>query len=127
EVYEAITDSCKVYLNASSGQRQRIRELFRRSNRLPHYIWAATGELITNFKHSGDPEWIDLALAAIAIEDQHLDTKDTFVTLGLLYVEVFRRGLAPNDYLEHAAKMASPEMRAFLEGFETSPYFKSEV
>jgi hypothetical protein len=127
EVYANITDASRVYLAANDEQRQRIRDLFRRANRLHHYVWPVAGTLIAHYKHTTDIEGIELALAALAIEDNHSDYNDTYVTLGLLYLALLRHGKEPRSFLEQAAHMASPEMQTFLMDFENSPYFQSEV
>ena len=78
--------------------------------------------------------WLRLGLAAVSIDDNGTDYRDTYVALGDMYVCAVRRGMEPVTYFEEAAEISSgvsnieqTSMRDFLLRFEGSAYFGEAV
>jgi len=81
-----------------------------------------------------DGRWLRLGLAAVSIDDNGTDFRDSYVALGVLYLSAFRCGLEPGPYFEEAAEISSADSnieqtstRDFLLRFEGSAYFEEAV
>jgi hypothetical protein len=81
-----------------------------------------------------EARWLRLGLTAISIDDNGTDFRDSYVTLGNLYVCAVRCGMEPGPYVEEAATLSSGvpnieqvSMRDFLLRFEGSAYFREAV
>jgi hypothetical protein len=81
-----------------------------------------------------DDRWLRLGLAAVSIDDNGTDYRDTYVALGDMYVCAVRRGMEPVTYFEEAAEISSgvsnieqTSMRDFLLRFEESAYFGEAI
>ena len=81
-----------------------------------------------------DDRWLRLGLAAVSIDDNGTDFRDTYVALGALYLCAVRCGMEPGSYFEEAAEISSgvsnmeqTSMRDFLLRFEGSAYFGESV
>jgi len=81
-----------------------------------------------------DDRWLRLGLAAVSIDDNGTDFRDTYVALGALYLSAVRCGIEPGPYFEEAAEISSSvsnmeltPMRDFLLRFEGSAYFEEAV
>jgi hypothetical protein len=73
-------------------------------------------------------------LAAVSIDDDGTDFRDTYVALGDLYIAAARCGMDPRPYFDEAAEISSgvsnieqTSMRDFLLRFEGSAYFGEAV
>ena len=81
-----------------------------------------------------DDRWLRLGLAAVSIDDNGTDFRDTYVALGALYLCAVRCGMEFGSYFEEAAEISSSvsnmeqtSMRDFLLRFEGSAYFGESV
>jgi hypothetical protein len=81
-----------------------------------------------------DDSWLRLGLAAVSIDDNGTDFRDSYVALGDLYVCAVRCGIEPGPYFEEVAQISSgvpnieqTPMRDFLLRFEGSAYFGEAV
>jgi hypothetical protein len=81
-----------------------------------------------------DERWLRLGLAAVSIDDNGTDFRDTYVALGALYLCAVRCGMDPRPYFEEAAEISSgasntepTSMRDFLLRFKGSAYFGESV
>jgi hypothetical protein len=73
-------------------------------------------------------------VAAVSIDDNGTDFRDTYVALGALYLCAVRCGMEPGSYFGDAAEISSSvsnmeqtSMRDFLLRFEGSAYFGESV
>jgi hypothetical protein len=73
-------------------------------------------------------------VAAVSVDDNGTDFRDTYVALGALYLCAVRCGMEPGSYFEEAAEISSSvsnmeqtSMRDFLLRFEGSAYFGESV
>jgi hypothetical protein len=83
---------------------------------------------------SGQSKWLDLALAAVSLENLTLDYRDSYVALGSLYLTALEVGVDPSPAFERAAEWSANEradggqsVRGFFAGFEVSAYFAESV
>jgi hypothetical protein len=137
ELHELIDGLCVLYLDASEDQRARMRSLVAELPRdlrgqLLHHIGWATGRLLS----SNDEEYIRRALAAASLDDNHSDSRDTYMALGHLYLAASSVGINCSCHFLEAAELSSTQpgllpklgsMRDFLAGFERSAYFNEDV
>jgi hypothetical protein len=73
-------------------------------------------------------------LAAVSIDDNGTDFRDSYMALGDLYICAVRCGMEPGPYFEEVAEISSSDpnierisMRNFLLRFEGSAYFGETV
>lgn len=137
ELHEVIDDLCALYLSASEKQRAEMRNLVAELPRnlgvqfLNHSGWATNRLLSTN-----DVVYVRRALAAVSLDDNRMDFRDTFTALGGLYLAASSLGInCAHDFVE-VAELSSRQrglwpspgsMRDFLAGFEQSAYFNQDV
>jgi hypothetical protein len=81
-----------------------------------------------------DDRWMRVGLAAVSVDDNGTDFRDSYVALGDLYISAVRCGMEPGPYFEEAAEISSgvsnieqASMRDFLLRFEGSAYFEEAV
>jgi len=86
------------------------------------------------FSDTCEARWLRLGLAAVSMDDNGTDFRDTYVVLGDLYVCAVRCGMEPEPYFQEAADISSgvpsigqTSMRDFLLRFEGSAYFGEAV
>jgi len=128
-----LTALCQLYLSANAEQRQSLREFVQAAQSLPRHLLDLAARLC-RFGVTAGASWLDLALAALSIEDNQTGYLDTYVLLGELYLEALREGLDPQPYLRRAATLSSDcptqgplAMRELLGGFENSAYWNQEL
>jgi hypothetical protein len=126
--------ACELYLRGDAALQREIRDSFS--------VWTAVrGRMLTKawtfaekLADTCDDRWLRLGLAAISIDDNGTDFRDTYVALGDLYLCAVQCGMEPVPYFEEAAEISSGvsnleliPMRDFLLGFERSAYFGEAV
>ncbi len=95
------------------------------------YVGRATDQLAS----TGDTQWLMLALAAISIENLQIDYRDTYFTLGTLFIVAIEAGVNPVPYFEqvgnisdsHRTFAGSGSTCDFLTNFPKSEFFKGSV
>jgi hypothetical protein len=137
ELHEELDQFCALYLVATAEQRAEMRKLvaepeLRLKELLDHIGWARSRLL-----ESKDAECLRRGLAAASLNDNRWDFRDTFVSLGSLYLTASHVGINCTPYFREAAEFSSTEkfsryratgsMRDFLAGFEKSRYFQDDV
>ena len=122
--------ACELYLRGDEVLRRQIRDSFEE--------WTAVrGRMLAkawSFADTCDDRWMRLGLAAVSIDDNGTDFRDSYVALGDLYICAVRCGMDPRPYLEEVAEISSGvptieriSTRDFLLRFEGSAYFGEAV
>ena len=126
--------ACRLYLQGEEVLRREIRDSFSEWPAVRGRMLASTWSFADRLADTCDDRWLRLGLAAVSIDDNGTDFRDTYVALGALYLCAIRCGIEPGPYLEEAAEMSSgvsnteqTPMRDFLLCFEGSAYFGEAV
>jgi hypothetical protein len=126
--------ACELYLRGDETLRREIRHSFDEwtavRGRMLAQAWSFAGKLADTC----EDRWLRLGLAAVSIDDNGTDFRDSYVALGDLYLCAVRCGIEPGPYFEEAAEISSgvsnmelTPMRDFLLRFEGSAYFREAV
>jgi len=135
ELFELFDGLCGAYLAAALPQhaaqvRARVGQLPALFNALWSYVEQAP-ELI---RGAGDARRLELALAAVSIDDGRVDIEQCEAALGRLYLAASRAGIDPKPHFAAAAAVSNPgtggggsRTRELLAGFDRSFYFQRHV
>ena len=126
--------ACELYLRGGAAQRHEIRSSFEEwtvaRTRMLDRAWYFAHRL----SDTCEARWLRLGLAAVSIDDNGTDFRDTYVALAAFYVRAVRCGMEPRPYFQEAAEISSgapnieqTSMRDFLLRFEESAYFGEAV
>ena len=136
QLMAALEEVSGIYLAAGDALRAEIRAFFHSSKVIRVWLLNLARSLTDRGEAGGgEPEFL-LALAAMSIENNHSDYRDTFVLLGRLYHRALRIGIDPRPLFDQAAQLSSGErdfeynhssMREFLHRFEQSAFFREDV
>ncbi len=126
--------ACELCLRGDEALRREIRGSFEGWTGVRGPMLAQAWSFANRLADTCDDRWLRLGLAAVSIDDNGTDFRDTYVALGALYLCAIRCGIEPGPYLEEAAEMSSGvsnteqnPMRDFLLCFEGSAYFGEAV
>jgi hypothetical protein len=126
--------ACELYLRGEEVLRREIRRSFNEWTFVRGRVLAKAWSFADKLADTCDDRWLRLGLAAVSIDDNGTDFRDTYVALGNLYVCAVRCGIEPGPYFDHAAEISSgvsnverTSMRDFLLRFEGSAYFGEAV
>jgi hypothetical protein len=126
--------ACRVYLRGDEVMRREIRGCFGEWTAVRGRMLAKAWPFADRLADTCDDRWLRLGLAAVSIDDNGTDFRDTYVALGTLYLCATRCGIEPRPYFEEAAEISSgvsyieqTSMRDFLLRFEESAYFGESV
>ena len=126
--------ACELYLRGDDTLRREIRKSFSEWTAVRGRVLAEASSFADKLANTCDGRWLRLGLAAVSIEDNGTDFRDSYVVLGALYVCAVRCAVEPGPYFEEAAKISSDvsnieqtSMRDFLLRFERSAYFEEAV
>jgi hypothetical protein len=131
-----LEEVCRLYLETADANRRTIRDFFKSSYVVPRYLLGLAHSLADQIETGGGEGACLIALAAISIENNRTDYRDTFVILGRLYHRALRAGLDPRRLFDRAARLSSDQidfdynrssMREFLSRFEQSAFFQADV
>jgi hypothetical protein len=125
---------CRLYLQGDEALRREIRESFEGWTSVRGHVLAKAWSFAEKLADTCDDRWLRLGLAAVSIDDNGTDFRDSYVALGNLYVCAVRCGMDPRPHFEAAAEISSgvsdieqTPMRDFLLRFEGSAYFGEAV
>ena len=126
---------CLTYVRAAPAQRESIRRMFDERETALWYLRSYTSHAAEQIRSKEDAEWLLVGLAAASIQDNRVDFRDTYVSLGRLYIRSVEKGIAPGTYFKRVGLLSSKapsvdgqvSMYEFLLGFEKSAFFKYEV
>jgi len=126
--------ACELYLRPDEALRNEIRNSFSRWTAVQGRMLAQAWSFVKRLADTCDDRWMRLGLAAVSIDDNGTDFRDSYVVLGDLYVCAVRCGIDPALYFEEAAESSSrvsqieqTSMRDFLLDFEGSAYFEESL
>jgi hypothetical protein len=126
--------ACELYLRGDEVLRRQIRDSFEEWTAVRGRMLAKAWSFADKLADTCDDRWMRLGLAAVSIDDNGTDFRDSYVALGDLYVCAVRCGLDPRPYFDEAAEISSgvsnierTSMRDFLLRFEGSAYFRDAV
>jgi hypothetical protein len=126
--------ACRLYLQGEETLRREIRGSFEGWTAVRGRMLAKAWSFADKLADTCDDRWLRLGLAAVSIDDNGTDFRDTYVALGALYLCAVRCGMESGSYFEEAAEISSSvsnmeqtSMRDFLLRFEGSAYFGESV
>ncbi|HYZ03784.1 MAG TPA: hypothetical protein VE691_01710 [Rubrobacter sp.] len=126
--------ACELYLRGDEALRREIRGSFEGWTAVRGPMLAQAWSFANRLADTCDDRWLRLGLAAVSIDDNGTDYRDTYVALGDMYVCAVRRGMEPVTYFEEAAEISfgvsnieQTSMRDFLLRFEESAYFGEAI
>jgi hypothetical protein len=126
--------ACELYLQGDEALRRELRDSFEGWTAVRGRVLAKAWSFAGKLADTCDDRWLRLGLAAVSIDDNGTDFRDSYVALGDLYVCAVRCGMEPGPYFEAAAAISSGDsnteltpMRDFLLRFEGSAYFEEAV
>ena len=126
--------ACELYLRGDAALRREIRHSFNEWTAVRGRVLAKAWSFADKLADTCDDRWLRLGLAAVSIDDNGTDFRDTYVALGDLYICAVRCGMDPRPYLEEVAEISSGvptieriSTRDFLLRFEGSAYFGEAV
>jgi hypothetical protein len=134
DLFSDLNLACRLYLEGEEVLRREIRDSFSTWTAVRGRMLARAWPFADKLAYTCDDRWLRLGLAAVSIDDNSTDFRDTYVALGALYLSAIKCGLEPGPYFEEAAEIASgvsnmelSPMRDFLLRFEGSAYFEESV
>ena len=134
ELASDLSLACRLYLWGDEVLRREIRESFEGWTAVRGRMLARAWSFADKLADTCDDRWLRLGLAAVSIDDNGTDYRDTYVALGDMYVCAVRRGMEPVTYFEEAAEISfgvsnieQTSMRDFLLRFEESAYFGEAI
>jgi hypothetical protein len=126
--------ACELYLRGDAALQREIRHSFNEWTAVRGRVLAKAWSFADKLADTCDDRWLRLGLAAVSIDDNGIDFRDTYVALGDLYIGAVRCGMDPRPYFDDAAEISSgvsnierTSMRDFLLRFEGSAYFGEAV
>ena len=126
--------ACRLYLRGEEALRREIRDSFSEWTAVRGRMLAKAWTFADRLADTCDDRWLRLGLAAVSIDDNGTDFRDTYVALGDLYLCAVRCGMEPAPYYREAAEISSSvsnteltPMWDFLLRFEESAYFGEAV
>ena len=99
--------ACRLYLQGEEALRREIRHTFNEWTSVRGRVFAKAWSFADKLADACDDRWLRLGLAAVSIDDSGTDFRDTYVTLGALYIGAVRCGMDPGPYFEEAAEISS--------------------
>ena len=99
-----------LYLDSDEEQRGQIRAIRSDDDKLWH-LYMLIGQLRQNIKEEGDAPVLEMALAALSIEDMRFDRRDSVMVLKGLCRTAANAGIRVKDILPKFAKISSPAVR----------------
>jgi len=88
-------DLCRIYLEASARERQAIRNAVAGKKGVLNCLLGHVYKSAERFRATGDKQWLQIGLAAAAIQQGGYDQRDFLLALAELYVTVEEVGLDP--------------------------------
>jgi hypothetical protein len=123
-----------LYLRGDAVLQRKIRHYFNEWTAVRGRMRARAWSFAHKLADACDDRWLRLGLAAVSIDDNGTDFRDTYVALGCLYIAAARCGMDPRPHFDEAAEISSgvsnieqTSMRDLLLRFEGSAYFGEAV
>lgn len=110
DMFALLDQVCPIYLSASSQRRAEIRAAVSDKEGMWSGLINFVYRAVERLQSPADKEWLRLGLAAVSIEDQSMDIRDTFVALAELYVAAEKAGIDPKPYFSEVAELSSDQV-----------------
>ena len=104
---------CKAYLAGTDQQRAQYRREVKNGASLMHY----SKRMAVRAMRNADADVLDLAGAALSLEDKRGDPRETITDLAILRHVAIKISVDWNPLLHKIEAMSSPEMGQFVRGF----------
>lgn len=139
EVSAFFDELCRYFINpegAESAIRERgvIRARLGQAEALFEAFWEYAAANPGLIRGPQDTERLELALAALSIDDARVDIELLREAMGRIYVAARRAGIDPKPHIEKIAAISNKgmtgggaHMRSFLREFDSSAYFEQHV
>ena len=136
DLQQQIDDLCGFYLTTDEQTRVDMRANVASRPNLLRALDGHVGWCARHISGPADREYLRRALAAVALHDNRLDFRDTYLGLGKLYASASKAGIHPSlDFYKIGllsstkshTKWESDSTSNFLTHFEDSAFFKSDV
>jgi hypothetical protein len=122
-----------LYISCTSEQRESLREFFSSTDRCLVHLFKVVGRSIKEFEVLSSELNLEYALAAMSLENNHLDFRDSYVMLGHLYLTAVRKGIDTDPLIHRIASISDDwpvyagqaSMQNFLAEFKDSAFFKN--
>jgi hypothetical protein len=135
ELFGFFDGACGAYLEAELQQHHAmLRAKIGEQPALFNAVWSYVEQAPELIRSAADGRRLELALAAISIDDGRVDLEQCQAALGRLYVAASRAGLDPKPGFQAAAAVSNPgsggggsRTRELLAGFDRSFFFEQNV
>ena len=136
ELQERLDDVCRFYLKTDERVRVEMREYVAARPSLLRALDGHVGWCARHIVSPSDREYLRRALAAVALHDNHLDYRNTYIGLGKLYTAAVKAGIQPSLDFYKVGLLSSKQSHTkwetdstynFLTQFEESAFFKADV
>jgi hypothetical protein len=121
--------ACLLYLRGEEALRREIRDYFGEWTAVRGRMLAEAWIFAEKLADTHEGRWLRLGLAAVSIDDNGTDFRDTYVVLGTLYLCAVRCGMEPVPYFKEAAEISPSvsNLEQTMLGFERSSYFGEAI
>lgn len=135
-LHEQLNELCVRYLSMDDRERSELR---RKVGNQKHLLWAFREHIAwaaRRIQSPADAQHLHAGLAAASIEDARVDFRDTFMSLGELYIAAFNHGIEPLPYFREVGGLSNSKetpwkafrsTRHVLEHFADTAFFRADV
>ena len=135
ELFGTFDELCREYLEAELPQHHAKLRAWVGMNPEPfEALWSYVEQAPELIRNADDVERLELALAAVSLDDGRVDANQRDAALGKLYLAARRAGIDPVPAFEKVAAVSNPgtggggaETRRVLEHFDRSLHFEQHV
>lgn len=127
DVQPLLVELVERYRHADDAERARLRASCRTSFDVLNWLQWLAGDRVSAFGTGAEPAVLDEGLAAMSLEDNALDFRDSYLLLGQLWHRAHQRRFDPRPVLERAASISSETFATFVRGLEGSEFLREDV
>jgi hypothetical protein len=133
DLNDVIDRLCVVYLAASAGEREEIRQFLGKQAYILHDLWGYIHRAAEQVRAGGGEQWLRFGAAVASMEDLRGDEQDTLAGLGDLYLAAAEAELHPDRVFHDVAELSTEppnsetSIRELLRDFEKTEYFLQAV
>src|SRR5207237_9936634 len=110
DLNQAIDQLCRLYLEGSAQQREKIRVVVGNNSAVLHDLWGYIARAAEQIRADGGVAWLRTGLAVVVMEDMRADHHDTLHGMGELYLAAEKAGLDPQKEFTQLAELCSSEV-----------------
>jgi hypothetical protein len=120
ELNGALQRLCELYLNGPEELRACIRDAFSGQRMLLVHLINLSGTACLSIPQGNAAHWLRIGLAALSMEDNRTDYRDTIVALQYLHAAAVKAGIEPETHFREVAALSSDAMRDSLMRFSAN-------